>query len=73
MVVLAVFAAVSVAVLDDYGMSIDEPTSRNHAVAAARYVLGDGDLLTDRDRYYGVRFDGRRLARRTLPDFPIRG
>ena len=40
--VLAVFAAVGVAVLDDYGVSGDEPTSRNRGVVAARYVLGDG-------------------------------
>ncbi len=66
LVVLAVFAAVGVAVLDDYGVSWDEPTSRNRGVVAARYVLGDGPLLTDSDRYYGVSFEAPLLLAERL-------
>ena len=57
LVVLAVFAAVGAAVLDDYGVTHDEVLSRGRAVTAANYVLGDGALLTDSDRYYGVSFE----------------
>ncbi len=58
LVVLAVFAAVGGAVLDDYGVSFDEPTERGRAVEAARYVFGVGDLLTDHPhRFYGVSFE----------------
>ena len=73
-VVLAVFAAVGVAVLDDYGVSYDEPLLRGHAVVAADYVLGSGDLIGDRamtgmddsDRYYGVSFEAPLLLAERL-------
>ena len=47
LIVLAVFAAAGAAVLDDYGVSNDEPKARSRAAEVARYVLGDGDLMTD--------------------------
>ncbi len=79
MVVLAVFAAVGVAVLDDYGVSPDEPESRALAVVAARYVLGDDVLIGDGDgprtnlggwpshaRYFGVSFEAPLLLAERL-------
>ena len=67
LIVLAVFAAVGVAVLDDYGVSSDERRSRETAVVAARYVLGDGPLLTnDVNRYYGISFEGPLLLAERL-------
>ena len=58
LVVLAVFTVVGVAVLDDYGVSFDEPTERGRAVETVRYVFGVGDLLTDHPhRFYGVSFE----------------
>ena len=59
---LAVFAAAGAVVADDYGVAIDERTQRGMAVAAARYVLGVGDLLTDHLRYYGVSFEAPLLV-----------
>ena len=67
LVVLAVFAAVGVAVLDDYGVSGDEPLDRSRAVVAADYVFGDGALLTGRERYYGVSFEALLLLAERLP------
>ncbi len=66
MIVLAVFAAVGVAVLDDYGVSVDEDEQRRMGQTAARYVLGDGALLTDADRYYGVSFEAPLLLAERL-------
>ena len=76
MVVLAVFAAVGAAVLDDYGVSLDEPIQRGLAVVAARYVLGDGPLIGDGPqtdlfglyhvRYYGVSFEAPLLLAERL-------
>ena len=57
LVVLAVFAAVGVAVLDDYGVAADEGLQREIGLAAVDYVLGDGALLTNQDRYYGASFE----------------
>ena len=72
-VVLAVFAAVGVAVLDDYGVSWDEGVSRNIAVVAADYVFGDGALLTtDADRYYGISFLAPLLLAERLLDLTDR-
>ena len=64
--VLALFAAVGVAVLDDYGVSADERTERGSGVVAAAYVLGDGALLTDKDRYYGISFQAPLLLAERL-------
>ena len=55
-VVLALFAAVGAAVLDDYGVVSDESSSRRDGQAAIDYVLGDGALRDGHDRYYGVSF-----------------
>ena len=59
LVVLAVFAAVGVAVLDDYGVSHDEEATRRIGQTAVDYVLGDGALVhqTHHNRYYGVSFE----------------
>ncbi len=70
MAVLAVFAAIGVAVLDDYGVALDETASRGRGIAAARYVLGDGPL-TDRynlghNRFYGVSFEAPLLLAERL-------
>ena len=56
------FAAVGVAVLDDYGVGTDEPEQRRIALANADYITGDRDALTVRvnpphDRYYGMAFE----------------
>ena len=57
-VVLAAFATVGVAVLDDYGVSWDEPVERSRGVTAVDYVFGDGALQTDHPhRFYGVSFE----------------
>ncbi len=66
LVVLAVFAAAGVAVLDDYGVSWDEPASRGRGIVAARYVLGDGPLRTGHNRYYGVSFEAPLLLAERL-------
>ena len=56
------FAAVGVAVLDDYGISTDEPAQRYIAEQNAAYIIGDRDAFTvwlspPRDRFYGVAFE----------------
>ena len=67
MVVLTLFAAVGVAVLDDYGVSYDEFRQREMAVVAADYVFGDGALPTGgHDRYYGVSFEAPLLLAERL-------
>ena len=52
------FAAAGVAVMDDYGVGIDEATQRGIAVRNANYVMGDRDALgtfTQIDhRFYGL-------------------
>ena len=63
---LAVFAAVGVAVLGDYGMA-DGWLQRRMAVAAVDYVFGDGALLIgDHDLYYGVSFEAPLLLAERL-------
>ena len=50
------FAAVGVAVLDDYGAG--EPSQRRIAEANVEYILGDSDALnTNVKRFYGVAFE----------------
>ena len=57
-VALAVFAVVGVAVLDDYGVAIDEGTQRSNGIASFDYILGDADALPNGvDRFYGVAFE----------------
>ena len=56
------FAAVGVAVVDDYGISSDEPIQRHIAATNADYIRGDRDALRDQlsnaaDRFYGIVFE----------------
>ena len=59
-IVLAVFLIIGVAIVDDYGVSVDEGRQRGAGFAYLDYVLGknpDGILnLPEFDRYYGVAF-----------------
>ena len=69
-IVLAVFAAVGAAVLDDYGVSYDEFKERGRGVAAVDYVFGDSPLTRQfnqgRDLYYGVSFEAPLLLAERL-------
>ena len=56
--VCAVFTAVGVAVLDDYGVSWDEFYQRDIALETISYVLGEDDeLLKNHDKFYGTTFE----------------
>ena len=56
--VCALFAVVGFAVLDDYGVTGDEPFQRGTAVAVADYALGASEEPPfGHDRYYGVAFE----------------
>ena len=56
--VCAVFAAVGVAVLDDYGVSWDEFQQRETTLETIRYVLGqDDELVSNQDKFYGTTFE----------------
>ena len=63
LVVCAVFTAVGVAVLDDYGVSWDEFRQREIAVETISYVLGQDDELMrnhprrDYQKFYGAAFE----------------
>ena len=58
LIALIAFAAVGAALLDDYGVSMDESAQRSYGEAAIAYVLGDaGALPADHNRYYGVAFE----------------
>ncbi len=58
LIALAAFAVAGIAVFDDYGVSVDEISSRGNGQAAIDYALGDGGALrTDVRRYYGVAFE----------------
>ena len=66
-VALAVFAVVGVAVLDDYGVAIDEGTQRSNGIASFDYILGDEDALpNDVNRFYGVAFELPLIANERL-------
>ncbi len=58
---LAVLAAVGVAVLDDYGVGMDEDTRRGHGHAAVNSILGNAETLWppgfSHNRFYGVVFE----------------
>ena len=57
-VALVLFAAVGLAVLDDYGVSMDEWFQWLLGAWTLDYILGDADeLLKTHDRYYGVAFE----------------
>ena len=56
--VCLLFAAAGAAVLDDYGVGIDEPTQRSIAIANADYIRGDRDgRIKDSDWFYGLAFE----------------
>ena len=63
LVVCAVFTAVGVAVLDDYGVSWDEFRQREIALETISYVLGQDDELMRNDprrdyhKFYGTAFE----------------
>ena len=59
-IALAAFAIVGVAVLDDYGVSVDSEYQRDNAIAWLDYILGDEDKPSAEgrvDRRYGVAFE----------------
>ena len=52
------FALAGYAVLDDYGVGVDEAHQRNIAFRNADYITGNGDALpTDQNRLYGLVFE----------------
>ena len=54
----ALFAVAGVAVLDDYGVSWDEPYQRRTATTVADYALGASEEPPlGHDRYYGVAYE----------------
>ena len=57
-IVVALFAVLGIAVVDDFGVSTDEFTQREIAQINIDYALGTGGLPTyASDRYYGVAFE----------------
>ncbi len=58
---LAVLAVVGLAVLDDYGVGVDEELQRGRGQAAIAYALGETETLRPpgppHNRYYGVVFE----------------
>ena len=59
-VALALFAAVGIAVFDDYGITSDEGLQRKIGYASLDYILGNEDAPLDEDehdRFYGVAFE----------------
>ena len=58
MAVCLLFAAVGVAVVDDYGLARDELAQRRIAEQNAAYIMGDGDALPkNHNRFYGISFE----------------
>ena len=60
LIALAVFAAVGLAALDDYGVSLDEGWQRQIGYASFNYILGDEDAAldeSDHNRFYGIAFE----------------
>ena len=61
-VVCLLFAAVGVAVVDDYGIGWNADAQRRIAEQNLAYIMGDRDALSSRldhtaDRYYGIAFE----------------
>ena len=55
---LALFLAVGLAALDDYGVTTDEEFQRQIATRNLDYVLGaSGDFLQDHNKFYGAAFE----------------
>ena len=78
---LALFLIVGLAVLDDYGVTLDEPTQRQTVQASLGYVAG-GDLAvflsslihSREDRFYGMAFEAAIiLVERALGLEEVRG
>jgi len=65
---LALFLVAGLAVLDDYGLTLDETWQRQTGLKSIRFVLGDWDALPmDHNRFYGVVFEAPLLlAERAL-------
>ena len=58
--VCLLFAAAGLAVLDDYGVGVDNKTQRTITIHNAAYVMGDRDslgMLKKSDRFYGMVFE----------------
>ena len=58
---LSLLLVVGLAVLDDYGVTIDEVTHRETAAQNFRYLAGDADAFADHKRFYGIAFKGSLL------------
>lgn len=57
-IVLMIFVAVGIWVLDDYGMAVDEGVQRNLAIRNINYLLrGDEAILRYDNFYYGMVFE----------------
>lgn len=51
-------ALIGVALLDDYGASVDEAEHHKDAIDTVDYILGDADALPDNhNRFYGLSFE----------------
>ena len=56
--VCLLFAALGIAVLDDYGIGWDAPSQRRIAELNAAYIMGDRDVLPAKhNRFYGIAFE----------------
>ena len=54
---LALFLCAGLAVLDDYGVTIDEPTQRSGALRNLDWLTGNVDLALDHNKFYGTAFE----------------
>ena len=65
---LALFLVAGLAVLDDYGVTLDEPWQRSTGIKSLRYLLGDWDALPEyQDKFFSVVFEAPLLlAERAL-------
>ncbi len=55
---LALFLIAGLAVLDDYGVTADEPWQRSIGLDSLRYLRGDWDALpNDHNKFYGIAFE----------------
>ncbi len=55
---LALFLAAGLAVLDDYGVTVDERVHRSHAIATLAHLQGDADALPRSPvKFYGMAFE----------------
>ena len=58
LLLLALFLAVGLAILDDYGFNGDEATQRELAIGTLDHLTGgDGGLPSDSDKFYGMAFE----------------